>query len=79
MKDPFGCDAPALLACSGTVDCAAARRAVAAHAVDPTDLALMLDMLGLLPEAGPEPPPPPGREADPLGDTFPAMSEVRFS
>ncbi|WP_449485776.1 hypothetical protein [Streptomyces avidinii] len=53
MKDPFGCDEPALLACSGTTDRAAARRAVATRAADPVDLALLLDMLGLRPEDDP--------------------------
>ncbi len=55
MKDPFGCDEPALLACSGTADRAAARRAVAARAADARDLALLLDILGLLPDPGPGP------------------------
>ncbi|MBT2467700.1 hypothetical protein J7E97_07410 [Streptomyces sp. ISL-66] len=53
MKDPFGCDEPALLASCGTTDRAAARRAVASHAADPGDLALLLDMLGLRPEDDP--------------------------
>ncbi|MGT2525920.1 hypothetical protein ACU4GG_00920 [Streptomyces nojiriensis] len=56
MKDPFGCDESALLACSGEADRGAAARAVAARAADAGDLALLLDMLGLLPEA------PHGRE-----------------
>ncbi|MET9466114.1 hypothetical protein ABZY44_15215 [Streptomyces sp. NPDC006544] len=53
MKDPFGCDEPALLAHSRTTDRAAARRAVASRAVDPGELALLLDMLGLRPEDDP--------------------------
>ncbi|MFD9306261.1 hypothetical protein ACFWCB_27005 [Streptomyces sp. NPDC060048] len=53
MKDPFGCDELALLASSGTTDRAAARRAVAARATDPRDLALLLDILGLAPEDDP--------------------------
>ncbi|MFE2326671.1 hypothetical protein ACFXD5_22540 [Streptomyces sp. NPDC059385] len=67
MKDPFGCDAPALLECFGTADRAAARRAVAARAVDARDLALLLDILGLLPDAGPVSPRPPEWKADPHG------------
>lgn len=59
MKDPFGCDEPALLACSGPADRTAARRAVAARAADPAELALLLDMLGLLPEDDPSPRPSP--------------------
>ncbi|MFF1411278.1 hypothetical protein ACFVX6_16065 [Streptomyces sp. NPDC058289] len=38
---------------SGSADRAAARRAVASRAADPNDLGLLLDMLGLLPEADP--------------------------
>ncbi|MGW7026834.1 hypothetical protein ACWGFX_06515 [Streptomyces xanthophaeus] len=49
MKDPFGCEAPALLAGSGAADRSAARHAVAARAVDAEDLMLLLDMFGLLP------------------------------
>ncbi|MFE4258925.1 hypothetical protein [Streptomyces sp. NPDC056883] len=55
MKDPFGCDEPALLAYSGTTDRAAARRFVASRAADASELALLLDMLGLLPETDPHP------------------------
>ncbi|MFG2974423.1 hypothetical protein ACGFYY_15705 [Streptomyces sp. NPDC048331] len=55
MKDPFGCDDPSLLALGATADRAAARRAVAAHATDPEDLARLLDILGLLPAPPPEP------------------------
>lgn len=50
VKDPFGCDEPALLACSGTTDRAAARRFVASRAADERELAMLLDMLGLLPD-----------------------------
>ncbi|MEU9109014.1 hypothetical protein AB0D54_32730 [Streptomyces xanthophaeus] len=64
MKDPFGCDAPPLLASSGTADRAAARRTVASHAVDARELTLLLDMLGLLPETGSEPARQPGWNAD---------------
>ncbi|MDA5283437.1 hypothetical protein ACWGHM_02085 [Streptomyces sp. NPDC054904] len=55
MKDPFGCDDPALLAPFGKGDRAAARRAVAAHATDRADLHTLLDILGLLPEHDPPP------------------------
>lgn len=55
VKDPFGCDEPAFLACSGTTDRAAARRFVASRATDASELALLLDMLGLLPETDPRP------------------------
>lgn len=57
VKDPFGCDEPAFLACSGTTDRAAARRFVASRAADASELALLLDMLGLLPETDPRPAP----------------------
>lgn len=57
VKDPFGCDEPAFLACTGTTDRAAARRFVASRAADASELALLLDMLGLLPEADPRPAP----------------------
>ncbi|MFJ6794950.1 hypothetical protein [Streptomyces sp. NPDC091268] len=53
MKDPFGCDEPALLARAGTVDRAAARRVLAARARDPADFRALLDMLGLRPEDDP--------------------------
>lgn len=55
VKDPFGCDDPSLLALGGTADRAAARRAVAAHATDPEDLVLLLDILGLLAAPPPKP------------------------
>ncbi|MFE1555221.1 hypothetical protein ACFW6V_09540 [Streptomyces sp. NPDC058734] len=53
MKDPFGCDEPALPARAGTVDRAAARRAVAARAIGAEDLAALLDMIGLWPDDDP--------------------------
>ncbi|ATZ28703.1 hypothetical protein ACFZBM_22705 [Streptomyces lavendulae] len=54
MKDPFGCDDPSLLAPGGAGDDrAAARRTVAAHATDPAELLLLLDMLGLHPDDDP--------------------------
>ncbi|MFI8392243.1 hypothetical protein [Streptomyces sp. NPDC085540] len=55
MKDPFGCDDPSLLALGVPADRAAARRAVAAHATDPEDLARLLDILGLLSAPVPKP------------------------
>lgn len=55
VKDPFGCDEPAFLACSGTTDRVAARRFIASRAADASELALLLDMLGLLPENDPHP------------------------
>ncbi|MBT2482322.1 hypothetical protein [Streptomyces sp. ISL-94] len=54
MKDPFGCEEPALLTPCGTGDREAARRVVAARATDPDDLAVLLDMLGLLPQTAAE-------------------------
>ncbi|MGE7388016.1 hypothetical protein ACQKM2_21330 [Streptomyces sp. NPDC004126] len=53
MKDPFGCDEPALPARAGAVDRAAARRAVAARAIGSEDLAALLDMIGLWPDDDP--------------------------
>ncbi|MFD6892484.1 hypothetical protein [Streptomyces sp. NPDC059957] len=53
VKDPFGCDEPAFLARAGTVDRAAARRAVASRAVGAADLDVLLDILGLQPEDDP--------------------------
>ncbi|THA81232.1 hypothetical protein E6U81_25705 [Streptomyces sp. A0592] len=52
MRDPFGCDDPSLLTLGVPADGAAARRAVAARATGPEDLARLLDILGLLPAAG---------------------------
>ncbi|EFL13061.1 hypothetical protein [Streptomyces sp. C] len=53
MKDPFGCDEPALPARAGAMDRAAARRAVAARATGAEDLAALLDMIGLWPDDDP--------------------------
>ncbi|MEU3727392.1 hypothetical protein [Streptomyces sp. NPDC031705] len=53
MKDPFGCDEPALLARAGSVDRAAARRAVASRATSAEDLESLLDMIGLWPRDDP--------------------------
>ncbi|QES51719.1 hypothetical protein DEJ50_31585 [Streptomyces venezuelae] len=50
MKDPFACEEQALLAPSAPADRAAARRTVAARAVDRAELLLLIDMLGLHPE-----------------------------
>ncbi|MBW5482494.1 hypothetical protein [Streptomyces bambusae] len=62
VKDPFGCDEPALLARPGTADRDAARRAVASRAADGADLGVLLDMLGLRP--GDDPPATPPRCRD---------------
>ncbi|MFF5703747.1 hypothetical protein ACFY7H_14745 [Streptomyces sp. NPDC012794] len=53
MKDPFGCDEPALLARADSMDRAAARRAVASRALDAEDLEALLDMIGLWPKDDP--------------------------
>lgn len=53
MKDPFGCDESSLLSRAGTVDRAAARRAVGSRALGAADLNALLDMLGLRPEDDP--------------------------
>ncbi|MFJ8013773.1 hypothetical protein [Streptomyces sp. NPDC096339] len=50
MKDPFGSDESALLAPSAMGAREASRRAVAARAADTAELALLLDILGLMPE-----------------------------
>ncbi|MFH7594543.1 hypothetical protein WDV06_05480 [Streptomyces racemochromogenes] len=47
MRDPFGCEEPALLARTGTADRAEARRTVASRATSSEDLEILLDMLGL--------------------------------
>ncbi|WP_331747240.1 hypothetical protein OG365_40090 (plasmid) [Streptomyces sp. NBC_00853] len=58
MKDPFSSsEASTLLAPVGVVDRNAARRAVAARALDRADLAQLLDLLGLWPR---DEPPAPG-------------------
>ncbi|MFE5720624.1 hypothetical protein [Streptomyces erythrochromogenes] len=49
MKDPFGCNEPALLIPVGAIDQDAACRAVAARATDAEDLRVLLDILGLPP------------------------------
>ncbi|MFD7631777.1 hypothetical protein ACFV7Q_38215 [Streptomyces sp. NPDC059851] len=53
MEDPFAGFESALLAGAGSVDRAAARRAVASRATGPADLRVLLDMLGLRPEHDP--------------------------
>lgn len=53
MKDPFGCDEPALPARAGSVDRAAARLAVASRALGAEDLKALLDMIGLRPDDDP--------------------------
>ncbi|MFK0258692.1 hypothetical protein [Streptomyces sp. NPDC090445] len=53
MEDPFAGGESALLARVGTVDRAAARRAVAFRATGAADLRVLLDMLGLWPEHDP--------------------------
>ncbi|MEU9376558.1 hypothetical protein AB0D94_22675 [Streptomyces sp. NPDC048255] len=55
MKDPFSsAEVSTLLFPVGSVDRGAARRAVADRAIDRTDLAQLLDLLGLWP--GDDPP-----------------------
>ncbi|MFE9934448.1 hypothetical protein [Streptomyces sp. NPDC005533] len=53
MKDTFGCDELALRSGTGGGGRMAARHAVASRAIGGEDLRLLLDMLGLWPDADP--------------------------